>query len=370
MPILGTLSTAAARAFGFLAAKLAVKFPYVAFQGALAGPAAPYPNQIYGSTSNTLATGIDIGWTFAVNGGTYGYECGIIVDGAIIATARALSNDGGSSWTNIQLSPSNFGGSSYTGAQSGTNEGLIAYNASSKLMGRMGTSNNPSPPYVNNVTFSLFNLVTKTVVSQTTLTGAGCERIVYSAPQNIFILSRDNYTTYYFNGTTGASLGTASGATSALPPGSHPTLGYLFYVYVAPNWTTRISTAADPCLSYTNLGSTNITTPSGQIGKPVWCPVNAKWYKAVCPSGGMQIYSSTNGASWTYLAQPLYWGYVCGAPVIKETSTGVLYLSGMGYTTGSGSPTYSGWASSTNGGATWSTAVYSAYSSVTTNLNP
>jgi hypothetical protein len=84
----------------------------------------------------------------------------------------------------------------------------------------------------------------------------------------------------------------------------------------------------------------------------------------------MQVWSSPTGAQWTYLAQPLNWGYVATGPVIKEDSSGVLYLSGFGYTDGTGSNTYSGWSKSTDGGATWSTPEYGTFGSLNINSNP
>ena len=143
MPIIGSFATACARAFGFLTGlRESIVYTYVGLFGG--------PNQVYGSDSNTLATTTDIGWTFAINGGASSGDVGVIVDGLIVATARAISTDGGITWTNIQLSGGNgFGGYSYTGTAATITEGLIAYNPTSKLMGRISSGNNPDYPYVN-----------------------------------------------------------------------------------------------------------------------------------------------------------------------------------------------------------------------------
>ena len=377
MPIIGSFATACARAFGFLTGlRESIVYTYAGFFGSLSGPNTPFPNKIYGSDSNTLTTTTDIGWTFAVNSGGASGECGIIVDGLIIATGRAISTDGGITWTNIQLSGGNgFGGYSYTGTNSAYAEGLIAYNPTSKLMGRISSGNNPDYPYVNYCYFTLWDLQTKTLVNSVFLGSIGPDSIVYSAPQNYFIIRGYNYssTIYYMNGTTGTSVGTG-GSQFTVPAGAHPTLGYLFYVYAPPAYVfgvyqgARISATADPAASYTDLGPNNLY--SGTMGKPVWCPVNNKWFRSVSSGGALQIWSSPTGAQWTYLAQPLYWGYVASTPVIKETSAGVLYLSGLGYTDPGGSPSYSGWSKSSNGGVTWDTPVYGQFSSVTNNLNP
>lgn len=377
MPIIGSFATACARAFGFLSSlRESVIYTYAGFYGSLAGPAAPYPNKVYGTDSTALSAPTDIGWTFAINGGTVGGENGIIIDGLIIATGRAISTNGGITWTNIQLSGGNgFGGYSYTGTNAAYTEGLIAYNPTSKLMGRISSGNNPDYPYVNYCYFTLWDLQTKTLVSSTFLGSIGPDSIVYSAPQNYFIIRGFNYSSsvYYMDGTSGASLGSGS-VQFTVPAGTHPTLGYLYYVYAPPQYVfgvyqgARISTSTSPTTTYTDLGANNLY--SGAMGKPVWCPVNNKWFRSVSSGGALQIWSSPTGAQWTYLAQPLNWGYVATGPVIKEDSSGALYLSGFGYTDGTGNTTYSGWSKSSNGGVTWSTPEYGTFGSLNINLNP
>jgi hypothetical protein len=375
MPIIASIASICARAFGFLTGALrdSVVFSYVGFY--FSGGRA-YPSQIYGSDSDTIATATDIGWTFAAIGGAANGECGIIADGLLLGTARALSNNGGVTWTDIQVyGTSYFDANSYTGTNATYTEGLIAYNPTAKVMARIASANNGDYPYVNLCYFTLWDLQTKTLVSATFLGAAGPDSIVYSAPQNQFLVRGYNYYNYVYSldGTTGGLLGSSSFQLT-YPSGTHPTLGYLFYVYAPPAYQfgvyqgARISSSPNPLSSYTDLGATTVFSYTQSITKPIWCPVNNIWLKTATQSstGLVNVYSSPTGAVWSFVAQALNFGasdsYAFGV-VIKETSAGVIYISGMG-------PPGFGWARSTNGGVTWSTPVYGSLSSLTPNLNP
>jgi hypothetical protein len=375
MPIIGSIATICARAYGFLSKifRDSIVFSYVGFY---ASGGRAYPSQIYGSDSNTISTATDIGWTFATLGGAANGECGLIADGLLLGTARAISNNGGVTWTDIQIYGTNyFDANSYTGTAAVYTEGLIAYNPTAKVMARIASANNGDYPYVNLCYFTLWDLQTKTLVSATFLGAAGPDSIVYSAPQNQFLVRGYNYNTsvYSMDGTTGGLLG-ASSFQLTYSSGTHPTLGYLFYVYAPPNYQfgvyqgARISNSPNPLSTYTDLGATTVFSYTMNVYKPIWCPLNNIWLKAITPSGAtaVNIYSSPTGAQWSYIGQALpsqgaesfYY-----AIVVKEDSAGAIYVSAIG------SVGFS-WARSTNGGVTWSAPTTNSLSSLTPNLNP
>lgn len=375
MPIIASIASICARAFGFLTGALrdSVVFSYVGFY--FSGGRA-YPSQIYGSDSNTIATATDIGWTFATLGGAANGECGIIADGLLLGTARAISNNGGITWTDIQVYGSNyFDANSYSGTSAASTEGLIAYNPTAKLMGRIASAPSGDYPYVNLCYFTLWDLQTKTLVSATFLGSIGPHSIVYSAPQNKFFIRGYNYYNYVYSmdGTTGAATGGES-FQMTYSAGTHPTLGYLFYVYAPPSYQygvyqgARISSSPSPLAVYTDLGPTTVFSYTVNVYKPIWCPLNDVWLKAITPSGSttVDIYSSPTGAQWSYRSQALpYQGpeSYYGAVVLKEDSTGAIYVSAIGAVGFS-------WARSTNGGVTWGTPTNNSLSSLTPNLNP